>query len=169
MKIRVRDLRESAVFAILILAATLSGALCPIGDGAYLHIGDALIYTSVLFLPTPFAIVAAAMGACIADAVLGSAVYIPATIVTKALMVLAAKGIMRLAKTELSQESFICRCGVVNIIGYFFFECFMFSVSSAVSGIMFNLLQMLASAVVFVIIAAPARKIYKRVNKTDDK
>lgn len=169
MKIKVKHLTQSALFAALVFAATLTGAVAPIGGGAYIHIGDALIYTAVLFLPMPFAIGAAAIGAGLADVMLGSAIYVIPTVVTKTLVVIAAKGIMRLAKTSLMQDTLISLCGIVNILGYFVAECFMTSVAGAASGILFNVLQALASAVVFIIISGPARKIYKRVTKKDDK
>ncbi len=168
MKIKIKTLKESALFTVLILATTLTGAMALIGDGAYIHIGDALIYTAALFLPTPFAIVAAALGAGVADVLLGSAIYVPATVITKALVVIAIKLVLKISKKPLVQDTLVSLCGVVNILGYFVAECFMHSVSGAASGIMFNVLQALASAVVFIIIAAPARKIYKRVNKSDD-
>ncbi len=166
MKISKKQLIHSGVFAVIVFLATLTGAFAPIGNGAYIHIGDALVYTAVLFLPTPFAIASAVVGASFADILLGSAIYVPATIVTKAAVVLFAKLMLKYAKTPLLQDALISLSGVVNILGYFLAECLMLSsVGAAASGIMFNALQALASAVVFIVISAPARKIYKRINK----
>ena len=167
MKINTKKLTESALLAAFVFVATLTGAVAPIGGGAYIHIGDALIYTAVLFLPMPYAVASAVIGAGLADLILGSAMYIPATIVTKAAVVLVAKYVLRFAKTPVMQDTLISLCGIVNILGYFAAECVMFSVPSAASGIMFNALQALASAVVFMIVSTPARKIYKRINKDD--
>lgn len=166
MKISTKKLTESALFAALIFVATLTGAVAPIGGGAYIHIGDALIYTASLFLPLPFAIGSAVIGASLADILLGSAIYVPATILTKTAVVCFAKLMLKFAKNPLIQDMLICLGGVVNILGYFVAECIMLSsIGAAAGGIMFNTLQALASAVVFVIISAPARKIYKRINK----
>ncbi len=168
MKIKVKYITQGALFAALVFAATLTGAMAPIGSGAYIHIGDAFIYLSALFLPTPFAIGAAVIGASFADLVLGSAMYVPATMVTKAVVVIAIRIVLKFTQKPLMQDVFISLCGAFNIIGYFVAECFMFSFAAALSGTMFNALQALASAVVFMIISAPARKIYKRLSKKDD-
>ena len=166
MKISTKKLTESALFAALVFVATLTGAVAPIGGGAYIHIGDALIYTAALFLPLPYAMASAVIGESFADIILGSAMYVPATIVTKAAVVLFAKFMLKYAKTPVMQDALVCLSGVVNILGYFAAECIMLSsVGAAAGGIMFNALQALASAVVFMIISAPARKIYKRINK----
>lgn len=165
MRISTKKLTESALFAALVFVATLTGAVAPIGSGAYIHIGDALIYTAVLFLPAPFAIGAAVIGASLADILLGSAIYVPATVITKTAVVLFAKFVLKYAKTPIMQDVLICLGGFVNVLGYFVAEIMMYSFSGAVSGILFNVLQALASAVVFIIISAPARKIYNRFNK----
>ncbi len=186
MKIRIKDLTESAVFAALIFVATLSGSMAPIGNGAYIHIGDALIYTAVLFLSAPFAICAAAIGAGFADIMLGSAVYVIPTVIVKTLTVLFAKFLMGRSKKPLMQDTLISLSGIVTVVGYFVAEYVMYAAESlfhpdemiesikksalatAASGIMFNVLQALMSAVVFIIISAPARKIYNRLSKKDD-
>ncbi len=165
MRISVKQLIHSGVFAVIVFLATLTGSFAQIGNGAYIHIGDALIYTAALFLPTPFAVGAAVIGASFADLLIGSAIYVPITIVTKAAVVCFAKLMLKYAKTPLSQDVLISLSGSVNILGYFLAEWGMFGIGQAASGIMFNALQALASAVVFIIIATPARKIYKRYNK----
>ncbi len=174
MKTKIKALTESGVFAALIFVATLSGAVAPIGGGAYIHIGDALIYTAVLFLPWPFAIAAAAIGAGLADLMLGSAVYIVPTVIIKSLTVLCAKLLKKLSAKPLAQDMLICLSGAVTVLGYFVAEIFMLAgagsgllpaLEGAASGMLFNLLQALASAVLFMIISAPARKIYARIKK----
>lgn len=167
MKLSTKKLKESALFAALVFVATLTGAAAQIGDGAYIHIGDALIYTAVLFLPMPYAIGAAVIGASLADVLLGSAIYVPATIVTKAAVVCFAKLMLKYAKTPLVQDAMISLGGIVNILGYFLAECGMYGIGAAASGIMFNGLQALVSALVFAIISVPARKIYNRLDKKD--
>ena len=168
MKIKVKDLKQSAVFAAIVFAATMTGALAPIGDGAYLHIGDAFVYVTALLLPTPFAVASSVLGTCLADIVLDSAIYLPATLLSKAAVVLVAKELLKLAKTELMQDTLVSLCGTVNVAVYFAYECIIFSFKTGVSGILFNVLQALASAVVLIIISGAARKIYKRVTKSDD-
>ncbi len=167
-------LTRSAVFAALIFVLTLTGAMAPIGGGAYIHIGDAFIYVVSLFLPLPYAMLSAAVGGMFADIALGSAVYVIPTIIVKSLTVLFAKGIMRLAKTDIMKDILICLSGVITILGYFVAEFIMQAIggtsilsalSVAASGMLYNFLQALASAVVFMIIAMPARKIYSKINK----
>ena len=165
MMINKKLLTHSGVFAVIVLLTTLTGAFAPIGEGAYLHIGDAFIYLVALLLPTPYAVGAAVIGSSLADILLHSSIYIPATIVTKAAVVIVAKALLRYAKTPLMQDVLVSLCGIVNILGYFLAECMMHGINGAASGIMFNALQALACALVFMIVSAPARKIYKRINK----
>ena len=54
----------SALFAAMITVMTAFLFHIPIGvNGGYLHFGDALIYLAASMLPTPYACIAAAVGA----------------------------------------------------------------------------------------------------------
>ena len=63
--------------------------------GGYVHLGDAAISLAALWLPAPWAMAAAAVGAGLADIAGGYATYAPITLVTKAVMALVAAPILR--------------------------------------------------------------------------
>ena len=174
---KTKQLTSCALFAAIIYVATaVTGAVAPIGGGAYIHLGAAMIYISVLFLPAPYAVAAAAVGAALADFTLGSAVYIIPTIIVKSLVVLTAKGLMRLSKNALLQDILICLAGVTTVIGYYIAEVVLMLISgsqfnaalagAAVNSIPFNTLQAGASAVVFLIVGGVVRKIADRKKKS---
>ncbi len=56
----------------------------PTGNG-YTHAGDGIIYLAASILPTPYAIISAAIGGLLADGLSGGAIWIPATIIIKSL------------------------------------------------------------------------------------
>lgn len=169
MKTKTKLLTKSALFAALVYVATLTGAVCPIGSGAYLHIGDALVYSSALVLPLPFAMLSSAIGGALADITLGSAMYALPTFIIKGLTAMFAVLLSKLSKKPLLSDVLICASGAVTVLGYFVAESIMYALSStggllvaistAAAGMPYNCLQALASAVVFIIISPYIKKI----------
>lgn len=51
----------------------------------YIHLGDGLIFLCASILPTPYAIVASAIGGAMSDALSGYWIWVPATLVIKGL------------------------------------------------------------------------------------
>ena len=92
-KTNIRRLVFSALFAALIFVTTAYVLHIPTGNG-YIHLGDSLIYLAASFLPAPFAMVAAAVGAGLSDALTGYPQYVLFTIIIKPLNALcfSAKG-----------------------------------------------------------------------------
>lgn len=79
----------SGLFAALIFIVTLIHV--PTGNG-YTHAGDGLVYLAACILPVPYAAAASAIGGLLADGLSGAAIWIPATIVIKALTALCFSG-----------------------------------------------------------------------------
>ena len=73
----------SAVFAALTYAMTAFIHI-PTAKG-YIHIGDAVVFMAASLLPTPYAMASAAVGAALSDALSGYWIWVPATLVIKAL------------------------------------------------------------------------------------
>lgn len=82
----IRRLTLTALFAALICVMTFVVHI-PLGAGGYVHLGDGFIYLAAAFLPTPYAMAAAGVGAALADLFAGYPLYMPFTLVIKALMV----------------------------------------------------------------------------------
>ncbi|MBQ3131681.1 MAG: ECF transporter S component, partial [Clostridia bacterium] len=83
-------------------------------------------------------------GSGLADILLGSALYAPATFVIKGLMALIAakllkKGSMRIPRLLVS--------GIVMVAGYFAYECIIYGASVAVLSVPANLIQAVLGAV----------------------
>ncbi|MCL2751506.1 MAG: ECF transporter S component [Firmicutes bacterium] len=81
-------LTACAVYATMVYAVTLISVKIPApasGQG-YIHLGDAFIYAAAAML-SYYAVFSAVIGSILADLTLGAPVYMPATAVIKALMV----------------------------------------------------------------------------------
>ena len=76
----------AALFAAMIFVLTFFVKV-PTGIG-YIHLGDLAIYLAASMLPTPYAIGAAAIGGGLSDFVGGYGIYVPVTMVIKALLAL---------------------------------------------------------------------------------
>lgn len=59
----------------------------PTGQG-YTHAGDGLIYLAACILPTPYAVAASALGGALADGLSGFIIWLPGTLVIKAVTAL---------------------------------------------------------------------------------
>ena len=85
---KVRYLSITAVFAALITIMTAYVFHIPVPiAGGYMHFGDSLIYLAAAVLPTPYAMLAAAIGGGLADLLTAPMWALP-TMVIKALITL---------------------------------------------------------------------------------
>lgn len=122
--------------------------------GGYVHLGDAAISLAALWLPAPWAMAAAAVGAGLADIAGGYAAYAPVTVVTKALMALVASPILRKKQSLASFCIAGIAAGIVNVAGYFVGDCILSGEPLvALSYTPANALQSLASLIIFVVTA----------------
>lgn len=143
--------------ALLAAAITIMTAFLfhvPIGaTGGYVHFGDALIYLAAALLPTPYAIGAAMVGAGLAD-LLTAPMWIPATILIKALVTLpfSSRG-----KRLLTRRNVVATvvAGILTVVGYYLAEGLLFGAWAAffisVTG---NLVQAVGSALLFLVLAS---------------
>lgn len=83
---KVRRLVLTGLFSALIFVFT-AYIHVPTGAG-YTHAGDGFIYLAACLLPTPYAVAAGVIGGALADGLTGFPVWIPATIVIKAITAL---------------------------------------------------------------------------------
>lgn len=82
--VNVKRLVFTGVFAALIFITTAYILHFPTANG-YIHIGDSLIYLAASYLPAPFAMAAAAIGAGMSDAMTGYPQYLLFTLLIKPL------------------------------------------------------------------------------------
>lgn len=116
---KVRRLTAAGVFAALIYVFTAYLHI-PTGAG-YTHAGDGLIYLAACILPTPYAMAAGAIGGALADGLSGFPVWLPATIIIKAVTTLffSSKGEKILTLRNILG---IIPSGILCIVGYSLYE-----------------------------------------------
>ena len=170
------DVKKTVVFTIAIFITTLSGAFVSLSEGTYLHIGDAAVYMAALMLPTPLACIAAALGAGLCDIVLGSGIYLLPTLIIKPLTVIVCKLLSRLSKDKTMSDLFACGAGIVTVAGYLVAEMVIGliagkenAVAASLDSVIFNCVQALASAVVFLLLVGAVRRIYASIKKKAEK
>lgn len=81
-----RLILTAALTAVILVLTTFVKIPAPLG---YVHIGDTAICLAAVFLPTPYAIAAAALGGALSDLLGGFPLYAGFTAIIKAAMVLA--------------------------------------------------------------------------------
>ena len=154
----------SAMFAALAFVATFLIKI-PLAVG-YVHIGDGIVFLASALLPTPYAMIATAVGISLADLCSGYVIYIPITALVRILTVLCFSR----KKEMLSVRNIIgLLLGIIICaLGYFAFEAiFVYdNAISALAGVPFNLAQSAVGAVLYIVVAKTAGKwLKKAVNK----
>jgi len=152
----ISDIIKTLIYAALVLAVSLTGAVTPLGDGAYIHLGDAMIYAAVILVPIKICMPAAVIGSVLADLMLGSYNYILFTAVIKALTVLFAFWVSKKSDKPAVQDLLISLSGIVTVLGYFIAELVLGFLKGDAFGfatelIMYNTLQALACAALYMI------------------
>lgn len=139
----------------------------PNGIGGYTHIGDAIVYIAASLLPLPYAAVSSAIGFGLADLLSGYPNYIIPSAIIRVLVVLAFSS---KSKKLLTKRNIIALSGafVITVGGYavtkFILKYFIerFTVEAAIAAmtasIPGNIIQVVLSAVVFIIVAAALDK-----------
>lgn len=161
MNKNIKHLVFAALFAALIAVFT-AFVKFPFGPGGYVHLGDILIYLAASMLPLPYAMGAAAVGGMFADIIAGAPLWAPATFIIKALLVIA----FTCKKDKIICGRNIGAAGlgiVITVVGYYFAEVILLTLNgdyasysvalgSALLSAPWNILQSVASGILFIII-----------------
>ena len=142
----------TALFAALIYLLTAYLHI-PSANG-YTHIGDAFIYLAGALLPPGYAAAAGAIGAALADLLTGYAFWAPGSIIIKTLTALfftsTASKILCTRNLVALIPSFVLCVG-----GYYLYEALLIqNFVSPLAGIPGYCIQVLASAVVYLLLGA---------------
>ena len=79
---KIKTLTWAGLMCAIVVVTTMFAAIpIPGVQGAYANAGDAAVYASAHLLGWPWGVAAAAIGSMLADLLLGSALYAPATFV----------------------------------------------------------------------------------------
>lgn len=147
---KTRTLVTSALFAALVCLTTAYLLHIPMGNGEYVHIGDAFIYLGAALLPTPYAMGAAAIGAGLADLLTGSVNWVLPTIIIKPILVLfftsKSKKIINVRNVLAAVVA-----GLVGTVLYMVASGIMYGFAGAFVFTVLGLIQPIGSLIVFVL------------------
>lgn len=147
--------------ALTVLAISVIKFSTGFGEG-YIHFGDSVIYITACVLPFPYCIISAVLGGALADILSGFAVWVISTAIIKALTVIPFAIISKRSSSVkiLNKATALMTAvsGIITIFGYFTAECFLYSLESAMLSTVGNLIQAVASGIIFCIIAAALDK-----------
>ena len=112
----------TALFAALGYVATRILQI-PTPSGGYVNLGDTVVILGAYLLGPVYGAVAGGIGPALADLLSGYAIYVPATLVIKAVMALLAALVYRaLGKKTWSMVVCAVAAEAVMIVGYWLFE-----------------------------------------------
>ncbi len=169
MKLSTRKLAVSSVMAALIFILTFSIRIPVPGlaGGAYLNIGDSLIYCAAFMLGGIPAMFAAGIGSMLADIAGGAMIYAPATLIIKGLMGLAC-GAM-LARPSFGRFVFASVTGgAIMVAGYGIYEFFVFGAAYALTSLPFNLIQWGGGVGIALLLYLPFLKMRRSLNLREE-
>ena len=128
----------------------------PIVSGGYVHLADGIIYIALSILPRRYGFLAT-LGAFAAD-LFSAPVYAPFTLIIKALFILAftsGNDVILCRKNKIAPLFGI----VITVAGYAVADSIIFgSVKTALVSALMNLIQGVASAVIYYVVAAALDK-----------
>lgn len=162
---KVLNMVYAAVFAAMIFALTRFIQIPVPGGAGYLHFGDAMIYIVASTLGGPWALLASALGAAIAD-LSSVAVYAPISAIVKVLIALPFVFVNKKSEKILTPLT-ICLTipsGVITVLGYYLGDLII-NKAYAVADIPMNIVQAVGSAIIFAFISAAfdAAKLKKKL------
>lgn len=156
---RVQSIVTAALLAALACAATMVIRV-PSPTGGYLNLGDTAVLLGAFLLGPWLGALAGGVGSAMADALSGYMVYVPATLVIKAVMALVAGLLYRALREKSGGMAFAAAAGELPMVaGYWLFDALLLhSFAGAAAGIPGNLVQAGFGAAASVFLAAALRK-----------
>ena len=157
---RVRKLCETALFvAIVFIGVFLIKIPGPFG---YTHIGDSMIFLSVLMLGGKRGAVAGGIGAALADIVSGYTVWAVPTLICKAMMAALMGAMIKHHAFGLKGRGlwFVSAAagGVLQGIGYLIFWYFMFGKAAAIAAVPGLTFQAISGIIIAFVISESLQK-----------
>jgi uncharacterized repeat protein (TIGR04002 family) len=150
-KEQVRYMTLSGVFCALVFVFT-AYLHVPVHTG-YAHMGDGLIYVASCILPLPYGIFVGGIGALLADALTGYAIWAPGSLIIKAATVLMFS---RKGEKIISVRNILALipAWILCIGGYYLYEGIITgNFVAPAAGVVGNLIQCAFSTALFIVIA----------------
>lgn len=154
---KVKILIMTAMFAALVCVATSSIRIPTPMTGGYIHPGDAMVILSGVILGPFWGFLAGSIGSAISDIIGGYGIYVPATILIKGLVSMAAGLVYhRIGRSGKSRQLAVVLGGVADIVivtlGYMIYESFLYGLATSIAGIPSSLVQSAIGTVLAVLI-----------------
>lgn len=165
---RTRLLVMTALFAALGCAATMVIKV-PSPTGGYMNLGDTVVLLGTYCLGPVYGAVAGGVGPALADLLSGYAVYVPATLIIKAVMGITAGLLYRLLRRRGIPGVVVCGVAgeVPMVLGYWLFDAILVAsggtpfgtaLAGAAAGIPSNLVQAAFGAAASTLLLAALRR-----------
>ena len=157
----------TALFTALVTIGTTVIQI-PVAGKGYTHFGDSMIYLAACILPGPCSFFAASVGAVLADLLTGYALYVPATLIIKALNAVPFVLIRIYLKRKNKDDKILnwqillmlIPTTLVTVFGYLLADYIIVGEKAAIiAAITEGWIQPGGSAIVFVILAAALDRI----------
>ena len=172
---RVYDLMLTGLMAALVMASTSFFRIPVIATNGYIHLGDAMVFLSVLILGRRNGTIAAASGSALADLLGGYAHWVPWTFAIKGLMAFVTGTVLLMSvrsgadkdKTvNYGEVTAMLAGGLVMIAGYFIAQKIIYGTFAApFAALPGNIIQASAGILLAEITAAALRKTAPQILK----
>ena len=149
----------TALFIALSYVAT-SVLMVPSPTGGYMNLGDTVVLLGAYLLGPVYGAVAGGVGPALADLLAGYGIYVPATLVIKALMGLVA-ALLYKAMNKKSWALIVCGVAAeaIMVVGYCLFDGFLAgNLGAGLVGIPSNLVQAAFGLAASTLLAMALRK-----------
>ena len=162
---QIKNLTTTALFMALTCIATIIIKLPTPGTGGYVHLGDAFVILSGILLGPVYGAIAGGIGSALADLLGGYFIYVPITLIVKALMAAGVGLIYHKFTHKLHKPVLKCiLCGVYATIlvagGYLFFETFMYG-SAALASVPANIGQGISGLIISCVLLPVLQKLHR--------
>lgn len=160
---KIRKMTTTALFMAFTCIATMIIKLPTPGTGGYVHLGDAFVILSGILLGPAFGAIAGGIGSAFADLLGGYFVYVPVTLIVKALMAAGAGLIYHRFAKNIHKPFIRCLlCGIYATIlvaaGYLFFESFLYG-NAALASVPSNIGQGVSGLIISTLLLPILQKI----------
>ncbi|MDO5725119.1 MAG: ECF transporter S component [Tissierellia bacterium] len=158
-----KELTLLALLMALTCVSTMMIAIPTVATKGYVNLGDMIVILSG-FLTGPIGgFIAGGIGSALADLFLGYAYYAPITFVVKGIEGALAGWLFKRLKDKKLHILAAILPGLFMACGYFFAECFIYSVAAAFSDLFGNIIQGLTGAVLAIILYPIIIKVKRQI------
>lgn len=165
---KLKPLVMTGLLAAMACVATMV-LVVPSPTGGYMNLGDTIVLLGAYLLGPVYGAIAGGVGSALADLLAGYAIYVPATLVIKALMGLAAGLLYKALRSKGTPGLLVCGVAAeaIMVVGYWLFDAilataggqsFGVSLAGTAVGIPSNLVQAAFGLAASTLLALALRK-----------